>query len=164
MPLNLNGETLPIAGGALALLAVGGAAAAVGNRRRKRREQEWADAQTMAFEPFEETAAPEAVTHETQPEASAPVASAFAWGNQPDGRSSANEPMAALDDRRPGESWVERAYRGSTPNNPSVSLRNRLKRAAFFDKREREAAVGLAAPVDANAGLPGAMAGERELA
>jgi hypothetical protein len=39
-----------------------------------------------------------------------------------------------------------------------------LKRAAFFDKREREAAAGLAEPVDANAGLPGAMAGERELA
>jgi hypothetical protein len=72
--------------------------------------------------------------------------------------------MAKSDDRRPGETWVERAYRGPTPNNPSVSLRNRLKRAAFFDKREREAAAGLATPVNANAGLPGAMAGERELA
>jgi hypothetical protein len=72
--------------------------------------------------------------------------------------------MSKSDDRRPGETWVERAYRGPTPNNPSVSLRNRLKRAAFFDKREREAAAGLAAPVNANAGLPGAMAGERELA
>jgi hypothetical protein len=162
MPLNLNGETLPIAGGALALLVVGGAAAAVGSRRRKRREQEWADAQTLAFEPFEETATSEPVTHEPQP-ASVPAAPAFAWGP----RSSAPAPaggMSKSDDRRPGETWVERAYRGPTPNNPSVSLRNRLKRAAFFDKREREAAAGLAAPVNANAGLPGAMAGERELA
>jgi hypothetical protein len=163
-PLNLNGETLPIAGGALALLVVGGAAAAVGNRRRKRREQEWADAQTMAFEPFEETAASEPVTHEPQPETIAPVAPAFAWGNKPGALTPAGEPIAGVDDRRPGETWVERAYRGPTPNNPSVSLRNRLKRAAFFDKREREAAAGLAAPVNANAGLPGAMAGERELA
>jgi hypothetical protein len=164
MPLKLNGETLPIAGGALALLVVGGAAAAVGSRRRKRREQEWADAQTLAFEPFEETAAPsEPVTHEPQQETSVPAAPAFAWGP----RSSAPAPagdMSKSDDRRPGETWVERAYRGPTPNNPSVSLRNRLKRAAFFDKREREAAAGLAAPVNANAGLPGAMAGERELA
>jgi hypothetical protein len=157
MPLNLNGETLPIAVGALALLAVGGAAAALGSRRRKRREQEWADAQTMAFEPFEETAT-------SEPETSPPATSAFAWDNQSGASTPPGGPKAEADDRRPGETWVERAYRGPTPNNPSVSLRNRLKRAAFFDKREREAAAGIAAPVNANAGLPGAMAGERELA
>jgi hypothetical protein len=162
--MNLNGETLPIAGGALALLVVGSAAAAVGNRRRKRREQEWADAQTMSFEPFEDTAAPEPATLELHPETSAPAGSAFAWGKRLAAPTPAGEPKPEIDDRRPGETWVERAYRGPTPNNPSVSLRNRLKRAAFFDKREREAAAGLAAPVNANAGLPGAMAGERELA
>jgi hypothetical protein len=169
----LNGETLPIAGGgALALLALGGTVAAVASRRRKRREQELADAQTMSYEPFETAAAPEAqpapqpTIRNEQPAVVAPAVSAFAWGDRPHAAEQArtNEERAAEDDRRPGETWVERAYRGPTPNNPSVSLRNRLKRAAFFDKREREAAAGLAEPVDANAGLPGAMAGERELA
>jgi hypothetical protein len=156
--LNLNGEALPIAGGALALLAIGGAAAAVTGRRRRRREQEWADAQTLSYEPFEEASAPRPEIREEQAPVAAPAASAFAWGDRP------NKSAAKDDDRRPGESWVERAYRGPTPNNPSVSLRNRLKRAAFFDKREREAAAGLAEPVSGNAGLPGAVAGERELA
>lgn len=156
---------MPIAaGGALALLAIGGTAAALAGRRRRRREQEWADEQTMAYEPFEETAAAptgsEAVVQQGQAAVTAPAASAFAWGKQP----SNQDRSAEQDDRRPGETWVERAYRGPTPNNPSVSLRNRLKRAAFFDKRERDVAAGLAQPVEGNAGLPGAMAGERELA
>ena len=159
--LKLNGETLPIAGGVLALLVLGGAAAALASRRRKRREQELADQETMSYEPFETVTPPQArpqpIVHAEQP-ATAPAVSAFPWGSQ----QPTSEPIAEQDDRRPGETWVERAYRGPTPNNPSVSLRNRLKRAAFFDKREREAAAGLAAPVDARAGLPGAMVGERE--
>lgn len=157
---------MPIAaGGALALLALGGAAAAITGRRRRRREQEMADAETMSYEPFETVTAPEAqpapAVHKEQPQVIAPAASAFAWGNQPENR---QQQAAKKDDRRPGETWVERAYRGPTPDNPSVSLRNRLKRAAFFDKREREAAAGTAQPINANAGLPGAMTGERELA
>ena len=52
------------------------------------------------------------------------------------------------------ESNVERARRGPTPDNPSLSLKKRLKRAAFFDQRERLAAEGKAAPVDPDAGLP----------
>lgn len=158
--MTLNDQTLPIAGGALALLALGGTAAVIAGRRRKRREQELADAQTMSYEPFEETAA----APEARSSVAAPAASAFAWGNRTNEPAHANEPMTEADDRRPGETWVERAYRGPTPNNPSVSLRNRLKRAAFFDKREREAAAGLAEPVDASAGLPDAMTRERELA
>jgi len=59
-----------------------------------------------------------------------------------------------------GESHVDRAMRGPTPDNPSLSLKKRLKRAAFFDKRDREVAEGQAAPVDADAGLPDAVAGE----
>lgn len=58
------------------------------------------------------------------------------------------------------ESHVDRALRGPTPDNPSLSLKKRLKRAAFFDKRDREVAEGKAAPVDADAGLPDAAAGE----
>jgi len=97
-----------------------------------------------------------AVIHEPEPAMIAP--SAFAWGN--DDHSA--ETQVADDDRRPGESWVERAYRGPSPGNPSVSLRARLKRAAFFDKREREVAAGTAEPVDTDAGLPEAMVEEQE--
>jgi len=52
------------------------------------------------------------------------------------------------------ESHVDRAMAGPTPDNPSLSLKTRLKRAAFFDKREREVADGDAEPVDPAAGLP----------
>jgi hypothetical protein len=55
------------------------------------------------------------------------------------------------------ESHVDRAMRGPTPDNPSLSLKKRLQRAAFFDKREREVAAGEAEPVDADAGLPEAL-------
>jgi hypothetical protein len=58
------------------------------------------------------------------------------------------------------ESHVDRAMRGPTPDNPSLSLKKRLQRAAFFDKREREVAAGEADPVDPDAGLPEAMAEE----
>ena len=60
------------------------------------------------------------------------------------------------------ESHVDRAMRGPTPDNPSLSLKTRLKRAAFFDKRDREVAEGKAEPVDATAGLPDAVAEEAE--
>ncbi len=94
--------------------------------------------------------------------------SAFAWGNaEPAAQPSSDDDGS---DRLPGETWIERAYRGPSPNNPSVSLRARLKRAAFFDKREREVAAGSAKSVEADAGLPETMVdvpeaeAERELA
>ena len=62
--------------------------------------------------------------------------------------------MNAETGRRSGETWVERAHRGPTPDNPSLSLRKRLKRAAFFDARERQVAEGRAEPVAIDAGLP----------
>lgn len=58
------------------------------------------------------------------------------------------------------ESHVDRAMQGPTPDNPSLSLKTRLKRAAFFDKRDREVAEGKAEPVDEEAGLPEAGAEE----
>jgi resuscitation-promoting factor RpfA len=160
----IDNDTLEIAGGGLlALLALGGIASVVIGRRRQRREKEMADAQVLAYEPFETAAAPEPApaAHHEEP---ATAASAFAWGDQAQGDEPApsSDVQAVGDDRRPGESWVERAYRGPSANNPSVSLRTRLKRAAFFDKREREAAAGTAEPVDASAGLPEAMVEEQE--
>jgi|tagenome__1003787_1003787.scaffolds.fasta_scaffold20989001_5 hypothetical protein len=158
---SMDNDTMEIAGGgALVLLALGGTAALLVGRRRRRKEQEWADEQTMANEPVEPATAPEPVLRHEEPAA----ASAFAWGNQPqaDEPPRSSDAAADEDDRRPGESWVDRAYRGPSANNPSASLRNRLKRAAFFDKREREAAAGLAEPVDGSAGLPDAMVEEQE--
>ena len=54
-------------------------------------------------------------------------------------------------------SHAERALLGPTPDNPSLSLKTRLKRANFFDQREREVAEGKAVPVDSDAGLPEQM-------
>lgn len=60
------------------------------------------------------------------------------------------------------ESHADRAMIGPTPDNPSLSLKKRLKRAAFFDLREREVAAGEAEPVDADAGLPEQMVEDSE--
>lgn len=64
-----------------------------------------------------------------------------------------------IHNRRSGskESHVERAKRGPTPDNPSLSPKKRLKRAAALDQRERLAAEGKAEPIDAGAGLPERM-------
>jgi hypothetical protein len=153
--LKVDETAIMLGGGALALLALGGAGVALARRRRD--EDEEVMEETVADEPM--TIEPERVprhdtVHEEQPAIIAP--SAFAWGNaQPAERSLETE-------RRAGETWVERAYRGPTPDNPSLSLRKRLKRANFFDARERRVAAGKAAPVDADAGLPESVA-DREL-
>ena len=150
-PAKKKDATLPIAGGALAFLAIGGAAVAISRRRH---EDEELDEASVEHEPV--AAAPEPVIHEEQPAIVGP--SAFAWGESQQSRPA----MSDEDDRRPGETWVERAYRGPTADNPSVSLRTRLKRAAFFDKRERDVAAGIAEPVEMDAGLPDAMIEEQE--
>jgi hypothetical protein len=169
-PSKGNDMALELGGGAAAVLALGGAAFAITRRRRKADEaQDWYSNEEYA-EPVAATEPQPAETgsmRETRAEAipadqpETAGRSAFAWGDRP-----APEDRGANsdDDRRPGETWVERAYRGPTPNNPSVSLRHRLKRAAFFDKREREVAEGRAAPMDPGAGLPeAATTSEREL-
>ena len=161
---NTTDEMLPIAGGALALLALGGAAYAVSRRRRREEayDEEWVEQPAMMEEePMVAAEAPiehEAIIHDEQPAIVAP--SAFAWGNPASESKQADRDSD--DDRLPGETWVERAYRGPSANNPSVSLKARLRRAAFFDKRERDVAAGLAEPVDPDAGLPEAMTEEQE--
>jgi len=150
-----NDTALELGGGALALLALGGAALAVNRRKRRREEEGWEDETVEPLEPtVSEPVAEEPMTlhqpiPEPQPAILAPPLSAFSWDIAPQQRS-----QVADADRHPGETWAERAMRGPTPDNPSQSLRKRLKRAAFFDKREREVAEGDAAPVDAEAGLP----------
>ncbi len=155
---------LPIAGGALAVIALGGIAYALVRRRRE--DEAWhgqwtdepvAEQQRQAVPAAAVEPRHDSILHEEQPRIVAP--SAFAWG----ARAPVVEPARADgDDRLAGETWVQRAYRGPSANNPSVSLKNRLRRAAFFDKRERDVAAGIAEPVDPSAGLPSAMAEEPE--
>jgi hypothetical protein len=160
-----NDTAMELGGGALALLALGAGAFALA--RRRRHEDGFVEDDIYELEPAAEVepapmaeATPHRVpTLEDQPTIVAPPASAFAWGNSPRPATNADDDRS---DRRPGETWVERAYRGPSPANPSVSLKNRLRRAAFFDKRERDVEAGKAEPVDTDAGLPDAMVEDRE--
>jgi hypothetical protein len=144
-------RTAEFGGGAIVLLALGAGALAL-SRRKSPQDAEWEQEANVA-EPRDPLFDEPMFQHEP----TTTEASAFAWGDSP----RRDEELAG--GRRRGESWVERAYRGPTPDNPSLSLKARLKRAAFFDKREREAAAGKAAPVEADAGLPEAMVEEREV-
>ncbi len=149
-----NDAPVIAAGGALAFLALGGAA--VGLTRRRREDEEMAEGETMVDDPAQEAEpAVRDPIFEQEPPMIAPEVSAFSWGDQSDaeGRS----------ERKGDETWVERAYRGPSSENPSLSLRKRLKRAAFFDKRDREVAAGEAERVEDDAGLPDAIAADREL-
>ena len=160
--LPLDERTLEFGGGALALLAIGGAALAVNRRKRKREDEEaWqypdepaaeAEAEPMTLsrplaeaEPEPRTLSQPVATQE--PAMVAPPMSAFDWSDEP-------RRQLADGDCEDLESWTERAKCGPTEDNPSQSLRKRLKRAAFFEQRDREVAAGNAEPVDADAGLP----------
>ncbi|HEV8408383.1 MAG TPA: hypothetical protein VGQ34_10660 [Sphingomicrobium sp.] len=144
----IDERTAELGGGAIVLLAL--AAGAFALSRRKSGEDAELDQDAIVAEPRDPLFDEPMFQH-------GPEASAFAWDKSPDSS------KQQTDSRLRGETWVERAYGGPTPDNPSLSLRARLKRAAFFDKREREAAAGKAVPVDADAGLPEAMAEERDL-
>lgn len=122
-------ETLPVAGGVLAALALaGGAFAVVGRRRRYRDDYRSVDA---AEPPVAKEVEP--VTLRT-PISSQPVAS-YSTPKPAVETASAALP-AGFDLSRYGP-HVQAAYRGPTPDNPSRSLRTRLKRARFYDQRER---------------------------
>lgn len=120
-------------GGILGLLVLGGGFTALARRRRK--------VTTAQSEP-----APVAPRQAPMPAVAPTERSAFAWGQR--------EPVRDEPATTAGGNWIERARRGPTPDNPSLSLKKRLKRAAFFERREREVAAGSAKPVAARAGLP----------
>jgi len=121
-------EAVPLAGGAGAvILALAGAGMAV--RRRKRRqdddglEQDWRAESAIADEPMAE---PEPLW---DPPVREPAAMAPA--------KTANDESEDFDTSKFGP-HVQAAYRGPTPENPSLSLRKRLKIAGELDRRERE--------------------------
>jgi len=147
---NQSDRTSEIVGAAIFALIVLGAIAYALSRRRRTRETVYEE---QAYEPeasYEE-AEPvhaRAPIAEEQPAIVAPETSAFAWGNRPQAgtletpaavQTEADEPMtlpSGFDLSRFGP-HVRAAYRGPTPDNPSLSLRNRLRRAAAMDQKER---------------------------
>jgi hypothetical protein len=141
---------LPIAGAAgLGLFGLIGVGVAM-RRRKRRNEEETAEQVEPAFEApaqadplFAEPAfAPRSAEQ-------APAAASAASG-------SAGSPSDCVE-AAPG-SHVETACDGPTANNPSLSIKKRLKRAHFFDQREFLAEAGEVAPMAADAGLPDAVA------
>lgn len=109
-------ETLPIAGGIVGALVLAGGAVAFGRRRRRDREERIlprANAEPLVF------ASPTPVE---------PTLSMVRTGNAP--------LPAEFDLSRYGR-HTQAAYRGPTAENPSLSLKKRLKRARFYDQRAR---------------------------
>jgi hypothetical protein len=135
--------------------------------------------QEQAYEPETTYAEAEPVAvhaHEPiageQPAIVAPETSAFAWGNRPQaGHLETPAAARAMEEEQPSTlpngfdlsrfgRHVQAAYRGPTPDNPSLSLRHRLRRAAAMDQKER--AMGMQA---GEAPMNGeAVTGRRELA
>jgi len=146
-----------IAGAAIFLLIVLGALTYALSRRRRTRQTVYEE---QAYEPEAAYVEPEPVRTrepiaEEQPAIVAPESSAFAWGNRPEAgtletpataREAEEEQPSSLpsgfDLSRFGP-HVQAAYRGPTADNPSLSLRNRLRRAAAMDQKER--AMGIQA-------------------
>jgi hypothetical protein len=156
---------LAIAGAVLAPLALAAIALMLRRRRRIREEEaEWAANDWN--EPIDETPAEPAVAEpaaEPMVAAAAPepqhdeARSAFGWDAAPAAAATSAAAVPEGVEAEPG-SRVEAAYAGPSADNPSLSLKKRLKRAAFFDQREQMAAAGEAVPVDSDAGLPETLA------
>ncbi|MEO6579742.1 MAG: hypothetical protein ABIN83_01145 [Sphingomicrobium sp.] len=149
-------NNLLMIGGAIGLALLALIAFAVGMRRRKSgREEE--EGLVSAYEPV---AAAEVEPVEVQPsttpieqyEPVAPVVMASAPATGLAG-SDSEALQSPCDDTAPG-SHVEAACAGPTADNPSLSIKKRLKRARFFDQREFLVAAGEVAPMAADAGLP----------
>lgn len=127
-------DVLPVAGGtALGLLAIAGAAMAMRRRKRREEEEEFAERQTALAEAEPVAAVPEPAFVRT----AQPVHDAIP----------AKGPVTDLPEEfdlsRFGR-HVQAAYRGPTADNPSLSLKNRLRRASFYDQQERKAAEAAA--------------------
>lgn len=146
---------LPIAGAVgLGLLGLIGFGVAMRRRKRRAEEVEFEARQSALAEtePSEAPAADPLVAEQpslplqADPAPAAPVAAS----------ASAQTPSECIE-AAPG-SHVEAACEGPTADNPSMSIKKRLKRAHFFDQREFLVAAGEAVPVAADAGLPDAVA------
>ena len=146
-----SNRTSEILGAAIVALIVLGAIAYALSRRRRTRETVYEE---EAYEPETTYVEPEPVRAaapiaEEQPPIVAPETSAFAWGNRPDAGTLETPATArAAEEEQPSTlpngfdlsrfgPHVQAAYRGPTEDNPSLSLRHRLRRAAAMDQKER---------------------------
>lgn len=134
---------LPIAGAAgLGLLAILGIGLVLRRRRRSAAEEAAEQYDLVSTTPA--VASEPEFRREQEPVAERP---AFAWAQTPAAQApAATAPAAAatstalpsgFDISRFGR-HVQAAYRGPSPDNPSLSLKKRLKRANFFDMKERQ--------------------------
>jgi hypothetical protein len=143
-------EVLPIAGaGAVGLLALAGAGLAL-RRRRRRREELEAEEQWVAAEESRSMAAEPVVEPDlaTAPAfATAAAAPAAAPRHDPVDETAPTTALPEGFDLSRFGRHVQAAYRGPTPDNPSLSLKYRLRKATALDQRERTEAETKIEPV-----------------
>lgn len=176
-------EMLPVAGaGGLALVLLAGTGLAI-RRRRRRRAQEaedlaWQQDAELAPEPVADPVVEPAMVAESDPELeltrpvfATPVEPAFAVApTLAAAAPAAAEPTPQVDgpvtdlpdnfDLSRFGFNVQQAYKGPTEDNPSLSLKHRLRRASGMDQQERkleaevEAATGESPLADAEDATP----------
>ena len=127
-------EALPVAGGAGALLALAGVGMAV--RRKKRREDDEMALDRQAYAENTDAALQPIEAEEPAPAWSEPVIQPKSVPVMP-AKMETTEIPEGFDTSDFGR-HVRAAYRGPTPENPSLSLRKRLKLAGELDRRERK--------------------------
>lgn len=136
---------LAIGAGLIALLAIG--MLWMLRRRKRRREEEAWDEQNAWVEPAAEPAAEPAFTRpEPAPAFAAPVAAIAEPRHDPVRTAPKSTLPEGFDLSRFGP-HVQAAYRGPTPDNPSLSLKYRLRKAAAMDQLARKAGEQQATPV-----------------
>jgi hypothetical protein len=128
------------------LLVLGGGALLFERRRKAKRDDE-----VGVYEPLVEPG----------PAAPPEFAPAFFTGSPDPATLPPDRPLTEIpDDVDTSElgPHMQAAYRGPTPDNPSLSLKKRLKRARFFDERDRQAG---AQPAESNASAEAMIAHAR---
>ena len=113
----------------IGLLALAGAGMAVRRRKRRRKEEEFEERQIALTEAEAEPVVPPELAF---------VRPATPLHDPVPGKAPVTPLPAGFDMSKFGR-HVQAAYRGPTPDNPSLSLKNRLRRASFFDQQERRA-------------------------
>jgi hypothetical protein len=138
--LSVPDEALPIAGAGLGALALAGLGMAVRRRRRDDEEEEelWLEEQPVEDQ-FREPAAPARPDPAyVEPIAAVPpIAAATAPVLAPAKTTANDDDLPEGFDLSKYGRHVQAAYRGPTDNNPSLSLKKRLKVARAMDQRER---------------------------
>ena len=156
----LPADALPIGAAGLGALAIAGAALAMRRRKRRLAEDEFV---TAYDEPAFAAEAPVAPVN-AEPVPVVTETPVMAWGTAaavaPATVAGSTDGDGEVPEGVDPTSHVAAAYRGPSAENPSLTLKTRLKRGAFFDQRERQAAAGEAAPLDLTAGLPDAVIDE----